>query len=402
MRRPRGFSLIELIVVVLIIGALMAILLPTLAAALRAGKRASVASEIQGFVQGIAAFQLAHASIPPSLLLCSESGDYSAATLAGPGPLRDQLAQGRYGVPWAKLSGADQATLSGVVAQLANRSLTSLRQLWPRVVFAQVPVRNVPGVGFYDFNGNGVLDPPYLLDGTECLVFFLGGIAKSAPGPDGQFQGAMIGFARDSRNPFQPDSYTDAAGNIQVPSRLPAQVEFRSERLVDSDGDGVPWYADSYSGSSNPTPYAYFATTGDGLYDPHDVDLVTEPDGEPSPIAAFTTLGTGYEPSRAPNPYSGTPVLAVVGDYRTGPLDTSSSAGKAFSTGWLNPSSYQLISAGDDRRFGPGGWWNARVNDGRLPFPKLANATTTGAAVSDDQVRSGNDNVTNFSGGPLD
>ena len=54
---------------------------------------------------------------------------------------------------------------------------------------------------WYDFNGNGGTgpDPPYILQGHECLVFFLGGIPVH---PDDHGSTCMTGFGKDPTNPF--------------------------------------------------------------------------------------------------------------------------------------------------------------------------------------------------------
>ncbi len=130
---------------------------------------------------------------------------------------------------------------------------------------------------WYDFNGNGQFDGAYILQGHQCLVFFLGGIP--------QLTGTAIGtsgFAKDPTNPFVNSSVTS---NRQAPF-----FEFDSGRLIPDltspfsaltgitlVTSGIPGYVDSLGntlGSGQINYYAYFSAYGNGGYDPNDVNFV--------------------------------------------------------------------------------------------------------------------------------
>src|SRR5208337_1860788 len=160
-RGPRGFTLVELLAVMLILAFLIALLLPAINGALRTAKNAAVGGEINQLAQALASFKARYGDYPPSRIYLAENGDYSVVT--------------------SKVSlGAGDITLG----QLAQRSVAALRKFFPRVVL------NTSGVGgywpnnslrWYDFNGDGNLltngvPQAYILQGHECLVFFLGGI----------------------------------------------------------------------------------------------------------------------------------------------------------------------------------------------------------------------------------
>lgn len=402
-RTRKGFTLLEVLMAVVLIGVLIALLLPAVNAAMRAGRRASVVSEISMFGQGLAGFTLTHSASPPSRFVCSEDGDYSTAALAASGPLRDEIAAGMFGTPWASLTAAQRATATATIDRLAVRTTTDIRGLWSKVrVSRSGPMPSIPAIGFYDFNGDGVINPPYLLTGDECLAFFLGGIPKPFKSTSGAVGFGMIGFATSPTNPFLPESYIEPTTSVVViPGREPASVEFRSERLNDADGDGVPNYADIYSGPAFPTPYAYFAPLA-GMYDPDDCNFATEPDGSPSPSGGFAVggLGTGpYTSSPAPNPYTLSSPLPTTGaNYATATLATS----PAYVATWANAGIYQILSAGQDRRFGPGGWWDAKANDTKVPFARMANQSITGTTLGADARQVEKDNLANFAAGPLD
>lgn len=388
-RGPRAFTLIEVLITILIVATLAALIFPALASSIRATKRAVVQAEFSQLSQGIAVFATKYGSHPPSRLVCSETGDYSAAF---------------FNAQWA-------ARTDRHVLRL--RSANDIRRLWPRVklsdvllsardpadVYASNPI-GIPGCTYYDFNGNGKIDiAPYELTGDECLPFFLGGVPRPIPGTSASSPTSfgLIGFATDPRNPFQPETYIGPNDLPVTPART-ASTEFKVDRLFDQDNDGVPAYADGYHGSSALTPYVYFASTGAGQYDPSDCDFTAEPSGDPMPVAGFRLPG-GDVASPGPNPYAASAVLPTgPPGYATGPLIDR----PGFSVSWINPNGYQILAAGTDRRVGVGGWFDQRSTTGKLPWPGVASAKVTGATYTENPRDGERDNLTNFSAGPLD
>ena len=122
----------------------------------------------------------------------------------------------------------DRAPGDITYAQLAQRSLAALRKFFPRVVLQHLrPVFCDPrGQQWYDFNGNGRFDPnPYILQGHECLVFFLGGIP----------QPTALGLRHDRlrQGPDEPVHRTAIVGNAMYSgNRQPPLFEFAANRLV--------------------------------------------------------------------------------------------------------------------------------------------------------------------------
>lgn len=228
-------------------------------------------------------------------------------------------------------SPAHLSVLTPVERALAQRSLAALGRLYPRVRLSTagpVPAMAIPG-GFYDFNGNGQADAaPVVLTGDECLVFFLSG--------DGRLP----------TNPWRP-------GEDRT-----RRYAFRPGSLVDPDDDGFPSCADQLTGRV----IAYFAAVAPGQYDPRDMDDTGEPG------AAFT-LPSGDLTSYGPNPYSDGPPKRQDRPAR-----------------WHRAESFQLISAGHDGRFGPGGQWSASESGPPLP----------GDGREEEQ-----DNLSNFKRGTL-
>src|SRR3954447_10020916 len=174
-RPPRGFTLVELLVVVVILALLIAFLLPAINSAIRTGRNASAQAEINQMAAALAQFKTQYGVYPPSRLYLNESGDYSVATMT------------------ANFTGLSAAAASS----LSQRSVSYLRRIWPRMTLSTTAITGHPLQ--YDFDGSGAVSPPKILQGAECLVFFLGGIPQVTD--NGTF--GVTGFAKDPVNPMR-------------------------------------------------------------------------------------------------------------------------------------------------------------------------------------------------------
>jgi general secretion pathway protein G len=210
--------------------------------------------EIGQMETGLAAFYVAH-GVPhvPSRIKLSERCDY---------PQRD------------------------VPETLDYDSVEYLRKLWPQIDLS-------PGSAL-DWNGDGQARGDWILEGDECLVFFLGGIPRGGDGPAPD----CLGFARNARDPIRPGGERDGP-----------YFEFHTGRLRDVHGRGFLSYLDPWG----ERPYAFFSSYG---------------------------IKGGY------NRYGGTdcPTLGVWPYAKA----------LGITPRFLNPSGVQILSAGPDRRFGPG------------------------------------------------
>lgn len=401
--RRAGFTLVELLVVIVILGVLIGLLVPAVMRAVATAKEAQASAEIQAIAQALAQFKSAYNEYPPSRIVISESGDYTTTTLnAGSVPL----------------------------GNLAQRSMAALKRCFPRLTFnTTTPGKPAPTVathGFYDANGNGVLDPPYMLQGPECLVLFLGGI----PQYSNSGTWSVGGFAKDPLNPFQP-AYAANNTTFFTANRTTPLYEFNASRLVTNATNaagppgGFPGYLDSlgsYDTTGGVIPfYVYFSAYGGQGFDPDDTNMA-EPDNDvPTPVpvicGAFTAannpapanpIKNGAVSSPAPNPYTS--------DV---PVGTGSSGHYANASGkprpWQAPTSFQIISAGRDRLFGLGGQYQ-NAGTVRLPWVFVngasyqadslqtleANNDVTGQTLSLGIRNREQDNITNFSQGRLD
>ncbi len=390
-RGPRGFTLIELLVVILILAILIALLLPAINGALRTAKNAAVGGEINQLAQALAAFKAKYGDYPPSRILLCEDGDYSAVT--------SNLS--------LSIAGTSQDITLG---QLTQRSVAALRKFFPSVNFSTtgaVWIGNPPAQ-WYDFNGNGQFDKHYILQGHECLVFFLGGIPQFTASGYG-----MSGFAKNPSNPFVNASVTT---NRQTPF-----FEFNPARLALDPSNPyaptfvfpqIPGYLDTLgnetvgpggvmtSGSGLVNFYAYFSSYGNGGYDPNDVNF-TETDVQnngpvgltfhvPFPVPNATYANSSSSP--APNPYTSALTAQFNG---TTPLPTT----------YLNPQSFQIISSGIDGLYGVGGQYSPDNTGETLPLDTTTNPAGHAPYVNttDVTIRTRErDNVTNIHNGKLE
>lgn len=356
MRRNRvsrkGFTLVEMLVVTIIISVLIALLLPAIAAAYRRARESTVTAELNSLSTALASYKATHGCYPPSRILLCEDGNYFTK-----GP---------------------NFTLTPTQTALIPRSISYLRKIYPRV---QVNTYQTSQTFWYDFNGDGVLSPPVILQGHECLPFFLGGVPQQA----GVGKWFLSGFCTSPVNPFQSPS--------NAVNRTKPDYDFDNGRLTDSDGNGFPSYLDSYGGPSDPGNIAYFSGYEGQGYDPDDINL-SEPDDA---LTYFTTNGVfpsgndptssnasntpGFASSPSPNPY----------------LQSSINSTQAS---WWKAQTFQLFTSGRDREFGIGGSYDPNSTVNPLPFQQ---STALTGQTLDTNIRNRElDNLSNLGIGRLD
>lgn len=380
----RGFTLVELMVVIVVLALLVALLLPAINGAVRSARNAAVSTEISQLSQALAQFKSAHNVYPPSRIILSETGNYS---------LSDLRASGHEQLSTSAMTNAELTTL-------ANRSISYLRRIWPKMVLSTTgAVSGIPG-GFYDFNGDGTGGQVHVLDGTECLVFFLGGL----PGKVGSGQMTVTGFSQNPANPAIRESVALGA------NRSSPMYDFRGGRLVDNypknnagaSGNGFPEYLDGLP-SVEAQPFVYFSSYEGTGYDPDDVNYPEEGAkvGGALVIASWSAqygVSSGIagkffnkSSSPAPNPYTNGPPLK---------------GGTTSNPEYMNKSTFQLISAGFDGQFGIGGAFQSTGAD-PLPFQTTYGGVYDGGAATAADLAASirdreRDNLTNFKGGRLD
>ncbi|WP_435005330.1 type II secretion system protein [Tundrisphaera lichenicola] len=367
-RRP-GFTLIEVLTAILIIGILIAILVPTLASAFRHAKEAQVAAEMNNIATALESFKTKYGEYPPSRLYCSESGYYPANNA------------------------------------LAQRSMLYLQRFFPRMALSTTgPAVPSTAGRFYDFNNDGNDDSTssanrsgfYILEGPECLVFFLGGMPTRVQSSSGTTQFGLAGFDKNPLNPFR--TFVQAGAGSTAANRSVSLYEFATGRLDgSSNAQEMPSYLDPLGsaasgaliGNSDKRPYAYFCAYGTNAYDPNDYNCTYEVDDNNAVLGR--TFNVAFPPgsvsSPAPNPYTSS-LPAPAGN-------------NAPTATFFNANSFQLICAGQDRQWGIGGEYNKASTGNILPLTDPANVTPNPLTETNPRLRE-RDNITNFAGGRLD
>lgn len=354
LRRRAGFTLVELLVVITIIGILIALLVPAISGVVRNANEASVISEINALGQALADFKAKYGEYPPSRIIIPANGNYAALRAMTTNPIDPSVFIGT--VPPVVGSRPNES-----IAALAERSERFMRKFFPRGYMTSIPIMT---------NDTRVL---FYLTGDECLVFFLGGIPVNNGGT-----WELTGFNNNPQQPFLP------GGNRSEPF-----FEFKPNRLVDLDGDGFPSYIDNLGTDSDARPYAYFVSYGNGDYDPNDVNFgpnfVGEAFGVPFSVGGTTSNPVLLE-SPGPNPYTSSRNVVVNGMALARPA-------------YINPNSFQIISAGLDRFYGFGGPF---LSNSSKKFPLFNSNVQELPNESALRVTLEADNLTNFNTSRLD
>ncbi len=252
--RRLGFTLIEVLVVIAIIAILAALFMGGVMVFLRKGPEMKTRNDIAQLSIALDKFYGEHKRYPPhQIRLRANMDDYARA-----------------------------------VDTLDMESVGWINTFWPHLR----GVTNIPWAGATAMPASGVV-----LDGDQCLVFFLGGP------PVG---GGLPGLQGFSTNPLNPADSTTADRK--------KFFDFEVARLANRAGNPFPSYLDGWG----KMPYMYFSSgkRADGYFN-------------------WPQNTTGIAPY-----YSKAPAVPL-----------------AAPTGYYHPTKFQLISAGLNEAFGPGGFW---------------------------------------------
>jgi prepilin-type N-terminal cleavage/methylation domain-containing protein len=289
-RRSRGFTLVEILVVVAIIVILMAILIPVAMRAIGQARNAAIGVELSQLKGAMDDYKREHGDYPPSL-------DWD------PGNAATGNIPANFGAQQAKWwDNQNQRPSNYAYTSVCEQHLL---RCYPK---------STDKFKFYRY-----IAP--LIEQDEALVFWL----------------YMI--ANDPREPFKNFAYNSNNGNIYyaggintnqlVMSDFPgsynrfSHFDFDARRLVDGDGDGIPGYVALYSKG---TTYMYFdsRTYSFTQTPPYAARLVAQPITDGVKIAQLSpTLPNN-------NPQKNDPRLLM----------------------FVNPNTFQILCSGQDGNFG--------------------------------------------------
>ena len=301
-----GFTLVELMVVIVIIVMLIGLVLPAISSVRTRAREAQVKTDISQLEQAITAFKLDFGIDPPSqITLYAAQADWDNLMLAN-----------------------------------SIRSKGLIKQIWPRFDFNNCGGASTGGPGA-TFTVPGA--PTLLnLNGAECLVFFLGGMIDSS-------SGGFVGFAKDPAHPFAPRSgatgitnrqgpYFEFKGALNVPASMTAGDSNWAGRLTDKDNDWLPEYRDTLPQQT--MPYVYFsAASGSYRTAPTAPGIISmsnpwvNTDNRDAGMSSYTLMNYAYYVSFSPTV---SPVMSA--PYK--------------------PKGFQIISPGSDGAYGTGGLFN--------------------------------------------
>mgnify|MGYP001047756170 FL=1 len=207
-RARRGFTLVELLMVVVVIGLLMALLLPAIGRARLTAQRGAITAEISQLNAAMAQFASNYNEFPPNHLGSEWGGDTN------------------YGQKYV---------------------VRFFRKAFPRYnVTGWEQIRNEIYAATEDFPIPLELET---MTAAEALVFWLGGFANA--------QKEMQGFSKNPLNPIQGVGTPNFQGTTPL-------FDFDANRLADRNGNGWPEY---YPANTNlRAPYVYFGALYDGKY----------------------------------------------------------------------------------------------------------------------------------------
>ncbi len=296
-RRP-GFTLVEILVVIVIIGILAGLALPAVTNVIRTGRETSLKLEVTSIADAAEKYQLEHGDYPP---------DMSSWTIA----------QRHFRKAFPRISAIDMSLIYNMC-------------------HPGTPVGPSPN----PISSNAF--DPTAIDRSEALVLFLGGLSSDASSPFTGPGGPFELIAGSTGNPADPSLYQY---NI---SRDNAFLELAPDRLTLVDAQpGVPLRSDdevAYGGAVDLIPaYQPEGRSAPFLY--FDARTYGSVAGVPGAFNGY------YHPE-----FGGVRAYKTNVGVNANPTYGSTPGASLASWQWAGDNSFQIISAGADNIFGTAIW----------------------------------------------
>jgi len=360
-KRPtrRGFTLVEILIVIVIIGMLMALALPAINAARRKAQEAVITTDISQLEMALNAYKDEYGDYPPDFFGVSDNSDSIRR------PARAAV-------------------------------LRHLRKAYPRM---HVPSNSDPDAAWDELCTHFMLHHPNFslvdpndpkkvdfnsLSPASALVFWLGGLPDAYQGDSSK---QLRGF---SPNPEHPFDATESSSNKLFDFD---ETRLRGFEVDDSDPTKSRWKSwPMYSSAKTKIPYVYFKprTSGSSGRKEYAVDT-SGGNGPMQPFyCKFDVTGAPIVDPQAANAATAENIaVPYLRDVKLkGAADVSEVAAERV---WNNADTFQIISPGVDEMFG-----NQPVGAGAADYRN----SRTGDNFSEDDGDL--DNLTNFSEGRLE
>lgn len=297
----KGFTLVEILVVIVIIGMLAAIAIPAVSTAVTAARETALKLDVTSLADAAERYHAAHGEYPP---------DMSSWTVA--------MRHLRKTYP--RISAVDITLLYNMCHTASNDPTSGI---------PYTTATPNPTAGFFN---------PTAINRGEALVLFLGGLSSDQASPftgvGGPFEQVATTSLVDPSN-YQYNISRDNAYNEFPTARLTLDPSTAGARLVSTDdSDILPMYLRD-GGTS---PFVYFDSKTYGLI--------------PDPTGTLLSVANAYNGYADPafgvvRPFkANVPVNAPTGTYGTG------RAASLDSWKWEGDKKFQILSAGSDDMFG--------------------------------------------------
>jgi prepilin-type N-terminal cleavage/methylation domain-containing protein len=408
-RARGGFTMVELLMVILIIGILVSLGLVGYSVAMRRGREAQIQSELTQLATALENFKGKYGAYPPAMraltVLAGDVDDFNTSERA---KFTRQLTR-----MFPRYTPTDTWDHAGDTADTPPADgARDFYDCWNQIrqVTRSTELGQSAG-GPLVFNDDGL--DIRLLDPAESLVFWLGGFphriddnAGTSLTDPADITAKLLHLEMFAADPANPLSHESDNGGEQ---RIAPFFDFDETRLVDNDNDGWPEYVPpGKSLTGRPAPYVYFDKSA---YRADDEGIAAYPAASSTGATRDIQFPSGAPHNRPslkfPNSYVDHSGLGTEWGFCRPYARTGAVVGTEVEIEWINDDSFQIICAGlANGRFGP----STPTPFAMLPSPlvkfipsgKVYDLSTTTEAAAPVMDESELDNLTNFTQGTVE